>query len=219
MAGVELPDTTIVPVLRLALGDSVAEVTRRSTVVVPARGDPERDPPFIVSGTPMRVEYTRPGTTVSFPIGMFTSVSVDYGHAVDVRVSPHTRALTLEESLGLARELEAMVERAGWRRAVTYLPLEQVPPAVAASRHTVVGQAIGYRAQLARWSGVDGDTLTLSLRRQASAEQVTTENRMLGQHRPEVDHYLLSVDIENSAVADRYFRLAFPQVGRPRATP
>lgn len=49
---------------------------------------------------------------------------------------------------------------------------------------------------------------------QASAEEVAIDNRLLGKHRPGVDHYLLSVDLENAAVADRYVRLAFPQVGR-----
>jgi len=145
----------------------------------------------------------------------FTSVSVEYGHAGQLRISPHLRALTLEEALGLARELEVLVERAGWHRAATDLPLEAVPAAIDAYRHTVAGQAIGYRAPLTRWGGLAGDTLILSIRRQASAEEVAIDNRLLGKHRPEVDHYLLSVDVENAAVADRFFRLTFVPSGGP----
>lgn len=203
------------PVLRLSLGDSVADVTRFSTIVLPPGGDPERDPPFIV-GTPLTVEYTRPGTAVRFPTGKFTSVAVEYGHAVQLRLSPHLRALTLAEALERARDLGVLVERAGWRRTATDLPLERVPADVEAYQHTAVGRTIGYQAPLARWAGAAGDTLILSIRRQSSATEIAAENRMLGKTRPEVDHFLLSVDIQNAAVTQHYYQRTV--ASRERAT-
>lgn len=64
-----------------------------------------------------------------------------------------------------------------------------------------------------------GDTLTLSIRRQASAEEVATTNRLLGKRLPEVDHYLLSVDVQNAAVSDHYYRLTVAARERAGATP
>lgn len=201
------PDSAAVPVLRLALGDSVSTVTRNSTIPLPPRADPLRDPPFIIAGKPVVVEYTRPGTLTRFPTGLFTSVSVEYGHAVDLRLSPHLRALTLGEALVLAREIGTLVESTGWRRVDTDIPLETLPAAVEAARHTVAGEAVGYQARLARWAGDAGDTLSLGIRRQASADAVRDENALLGKHRPEVDHFLLNLEIENAAVSDQYYRL------------
>ena len=206
MSTVAALDSTDVPVLRLTLGDSMDLISRHSTMTVPPRTDPLRDPPFIVAGKPVTVEYTRPGAAVRFPTGLFTSVTVEYGHAVGLRISPHTHALTLGEALALARQIEASVEHAGWRLATTYVPLAAVPNAVEAARHTTAGQAVGYEASLARWSGPDGDTLVLSIRRQTSAEAVRDENAWTGKQRAEVDYYLLSVEVENSVLSERFYR-------------
>ncbi|HEX8337870.1 MAG TPA: hypothetical protein VF621_14130, partial [Pyrinomonadaceae bacterium] len=102
------------PAIRLALGDDVSEIQARSTY----RFDLGRlsDIDFIGATTPVVFEYGRPGSSFKLPPALFVSVGLDAGHAVYVRVSPHLRLLTLEESFDLIEGLVEIFDRAAWRQ-------------------------------------------------------------------------------------------------------
>lgn len=188
------------PTVRVLLGDSLSTVRQRSTLPVP---DGAREPGDNVNlTTPAQLVYGPRDHALAFPPGLFLSLVPMAGHVVEIRSSPHLRALGLDEALALTERLNALAESAGWRRAQVIARSDSVRHALAELPPDAY-----YKQALVRWEYTNGDELYFSVQRTRSAGDVRSANAAFGTRVPERDQFLVDVYLTNGPVFERFAAL------------
>lgn len=188
------------PVVRVTLGDSIGALRDASTLRIPS--GPRATGENINVTTAAQLVYGPRERPLVLPAGLFLSMVPMAGHVVEIRASPHLHALTLDEALALAGQLDAAAEGAGWRRGEVLASPDSV-------RHAVAGLSPDalYKQAIVKWRSGNGDEMYVSVQRTKSVEDIRAANAAHGTHVPEQEQFLVDVYLTNGPVFDRYAAL------------
>jgi hypothetical protein len=188
---------TAYPTVRVVLGDSLGAVRDASTL--PIANSPRATGENIFVTTPARLVYGPRDHTLALPPGLFLSLVPMAGHVVEIRASPHLRALTLDEALALAERVGGLAAAGGWRRAQAVASSDSVRRALAA-----LPPDASYKQVVDRWQYANGDEMFVSVQRTKSVADVRAANAAFGTRTPERDQFLVDVYLTNGPVFERY---------------
>lgn len=172
------------PIVRVALGEAVADVARHSTYDLSDQLRPGAALDLVTVTEPVVLAYAGPGRGFTLPPGRFLSLDVDAGGVVGIAASPHLASLPLDDALALAARIGGALAAAGWTPDAAGGPAPPLTAVAAAARADASGF---FRADLARWTA-GGDEATVRLRQVAGAAN----------HR-----FQVSVELDNPEVARR----------------
>jgi hypothetical protein len=182
------------PVVRLKLGDSMAEVQSGSGYQFPPpAGEPRR--PLAVS-EPVILEYTHAERGFVLPPALFLWLDVYAEHAVGLKVSPHLEYVSLDDAISLAASLIDLFDRSGWTRT------DQGYPSLEERRAEFSDLQGDARRTVAiqMWRSL-GDRLYITLARNWREDQSLPE--FSGRRE---DFFVVTVFVENDSIANKYLK-------------
>ena len=194
--GEEMTKKEQLPVLKLTLGDSFAQMQSQSSYQFDFKSLEHFQP--LVIGKPFIFEYTHIKHGFSLPPGLFGAFTTYAGHVVSADLGPHLRYLTLSEMLILLEELKNLFESSGWQLQRTYSSLAEIEQIFTESKGVGHQDILGFK----EWSS-QGEEIYIELTRRWKAGQAPP--LVVGPH---VDHnqdlFTIKVSIDNNQVWEKY---------------
>lgn len=199
LAGTSVPPNAAPPVLRVALGDALEVVQGHSTLRLPLQGLAPRQ--HVRVTTPTVLVFGGPQRPLTFPPGLFVALVPMAGHVVEIKTSPHLRALSLDDALALVARLDEAARGAGWART-----REPVAPAAVRQTLAAANPDAPYK-QLVLRLGRGQDDLYVSIQRIRTASDTPPANGAFDSTASAPDAFVIDVLINNPAVFERFAAL------------
>jgi len=192
-------------VVRLVLGDDLAQVRANSSQAFPPGPIPDSHPLAVTE--PVILEYKYPGHSFRLPPGRYLWIDTYAQHVCLIRCSPHLSYLDREAAFALVKELMALFEERGWTRRSGGLPPIEVVRAELNNPRT----DSEYVTDVGRWATGD-DRLGLRLSRTMTVVRTPTGAG------PTLEQFLVTVSVENEKVYSTYDAIAKQRkaAGRPK---